>query len=470
MTVARQVDLEPSLLGDRLYVSRRRFLRIDAAALLSLMIALLALIPARLIVPNMTDLGRPALLIGFVLCLWWLLVRLNPHLVLVGPQPMRWVVLIYLLAALISYAVGLLRGLTEMEANGADRAILSIGIFAGVLLMAADGIPNWARLDGVIRIFVTCSAIMSFIGLLQFVLYLDVTQYISIPGLEAKGWAPELEIRGSGIRVASTTGHYIELSTILAIALPFAIHLALYAESKLRRQISMVLAVVIAAGVPATMSRTGFVGLGIVMLVMVPIWTWRTRYNMLVIAVGLACAMITVKPAVVDTLTRMFSGAAEDPSITARTKRYDMVAYYFNQRPWLGRGTGTWISPQYQYLDNQWLDTALMGGIIGVVALALLHLTGISLAGLALRRSTTREGKHLCAALIASQLIAIFVGFTFDSLSFSSYFLVLALMLGLCGAVWRFTHPQRMVRTSVPGNVEADSGESESEPLATASR
>jgi O-antigen ligase len=467
MSVAEQIDLEPSLLGDRLYLSRRRFLQTDAAALLGVMICLLTLIPSRLIVPNMTDLGRPALLIGFLLFIWWLLARLNPRLTLLGPQPMRWALMLFFLTALVSYAVGFLRGLTEIEANGADRAMLFVLIFAGVLLTAADGIPNWRRLDSVIQIFVACCAIMSFIGLLQFVLYMDVTQYITIPGLQAKGWTPGLEIRGSGIRVASTTGHYIELSTVLAIALPFAIHLAMFAASRGRRQISAGLALVIAAGIPATLSRTGFVGLGIVILVMTPVWSWRMRYNMLLVAVVLGGFMVAVKPAVVDTVTRMFSGAADDPSITARTKRYDMVNYYFVQRPWLGRGTGTWISPQYQYLDNQWLDTALQGGIIGVAALLIMHLTGITLAGLALRRSTTREGKHLCAALIAAQLISIFVGFTFDSLSFSTYATVLALMLGLCGTVWRFTHPKRMIRTSIPSSVDAeDSGPEAPAPAA----
>jgi polysaccharide biosynthesis protein PslJ len=37
---------------------------------------------------------------------------------------------------------------------------------------------------------------------------------------------------------------------------------------------------------------------------------------------------------------------------------------------------------------------------------------------------------------------------TFDSLSFSTYTVVVALTLGFCGTVWRLTHPARTVRTS----------------------
>jgi O-antigen ligase len=124
------------------------------------------------------------------------------------------------------------------------------------------------------------------------------------------------------------------------------------------------------------------------------------------------------------------------------------VFKYVAQRPWVGRGTGTWVSPQYQILDNQWLDTLLTNGIIGVAALAALHVTGIVLAGLAFKRAATTEDRHLCAALISTQVIGFVVAGTFDSLSFFTYATVLALTLGLCGTVWRLTHPARTVRTS----------------------
>ena len=137
-----------------------------------------------------------------------------------------------------------------------------------------------------------------------------------------------------------------------------------------------------------------------------------------------------------------------DVSVTGRTERYGLVGHYFVQRPWLGRGTGTWIPPMYQILDNQWLGVALSNGVLGVVALAAMHLGGIILAAIALRRSTRAEDRHLCTALIAVQLAAIVVEGTFDALAFSTYAATLSLLIGFCGTVWRFTHPARTVRTS----------------------
>lgn len=443
-------DLEPSWVAERTYVTRRRLTRIDAPALLSLMICLLTLIPAHLIVPGMTDLGRPALIVAMLMWFWWMTARLNSRLVLTGPQPMRWAVLAFLVSMLLSYAIGFLRGLTMMEANSADRWMLTAAAIAGVILLTADGLPNWQRLEGVLRVFVYCCAFVAVIGLIQAFLYLDLTQYLRVPGLEMKGWIVGLEVRGGGVRVPSTTFHYIEFSVLMATALPFAIHFARFAPTSRQQQGFGLAALLIAAAVPATMSRTGFVALGIVLLVLMPVWGWRMRYNMMALGAAMLAGMVVVKPALVSTISTMFLGAGTDPSITSRTERYEMVGYYFSQRPWFGRGTGTWVSPQYQYLDNQWLAFALTNGMVGVAVLVALHITAITLAVIARRRSVAERDRHLCTILVAAQLVAVAAGFTFDSLSFSTYATAMSLMVGLCGAVWRFTHPALTVRTSTP--------------------
>lgn len=441
-------DLEPSFVGSQTYATRRRLLRVDAATLLSLMICLLTLIPATLILPGMTDIGRPALVIALLLWFWWIATRLNPQLTMVGPNPIRFAVLAYCVSMLVSYAVGFLRGLTVMEANGADRAVLSMLAFTGVILVAADGLSNWDRLNAVLRVFIWCSAVMAFIGLLQAVLKIDVTRYMMIPGLQPKGYIPSFETRGVSVRVASTTSHFIELSAIMAVALPLAIHFARFSAERWRRRTFLFAALLIAAAIPLTISRTGVVAAAIALLCMIPVWGWRMRYNVLTLGVGLMAALMVVKPGLLGTIRDLFTGANEDTSVQARTERYGLVGHFFSQRPWLGRGTGTWIPPQYQILDNEWLTFALSNGLIGVAALASLHITAITLTVLAWRRAAGEEQRHLCAALLASQLGAILVAAFFDSLSFTTYATVVAFTVGLCGTVWRFTHPSRQVRTS----------------------
>jgi O-antigen ligase len=144
----------------------------------------------------------------------------------------------------------------------------------------------------------------------------------------------------------------------------------------------------------------------------------------------------------------MFLWADADPSIEGRTEDYAHVSAWFAQRPWLGRGPGTLIPDLYMILDNQWLLTLVTGGIVGVFALAVLHITCLILAAMGFSRSRSEEDRHLCAALISTQVLAALVGATFDSLSFTTFSFTLALLCGVCGAVWRLTHPTRTVRTS----------------------
>jgi O-antigen ligase len=447
-TELRAEDFEPTLVSAETYVTRRRPTYIDAAALLSIMVCLLTLIPARYILPGLTDLGRPALVVGFVLFFWWLLAHVSPRLAMTGPQPMRWAFFGYFATLLASYAVGYLRGLTSIEAGGADRTMLYFCVFGGVVLTAADGIPNWFRLRGLLKVLVTCASIVALIALVQYVTKFDLTRYIVIPGLQAKGWTPTFEERGDGVRVASTTTHYIELAAFLATCLPFAIHFALFSKRPQRRRLAILAALLMLGGVAATISRTGMLGLGIVVVVLVPVWTWRQRYNVLAVAAAGLAAAGAANPGLIRTLFHLFDNPSDNPAFTVRQARYPLAFHYIAERPWLGRGTGTWISPQYQIMDNQWLDTLLANGFIGAIAMAALHITGIVLASLAWKRAIRPEDRHLAAVLVSTQVMGLLVAGTFDSMSFLTYATTLALTLGLCGTVWRLTHPARTIRTS----------------------
>jgi O-antigen ligase len=446
------VDLEPSLVAARTYASRRRRLRIDVGWVLGVMIVLLYLMPAKLIVPNLTYAGRPGLLLALLLWCWWLVARLNPRLVMVGPQPLRWAVLAYLMAAMLSYLAGLMRGLPTLEANAQDFAMLSLFEFLGIVLVAADGIPNWQRLYNVLRVLVYCAGVMALIGLSQSILKIDVTTHFThIPGLQLKGDLAGFEARGAGgnVRVGSTTMHFIEFSAVMAMTAPFAIHMARFAQQRRDRVLSGICALLIVAAVPISISRTGVVAFAAAVLIMIPVWGWRARYNMLILGGGLIGALMVTRPGLLGTLRYMFSAGEADPSIQGRTDDYSYVAHWFAQRPWLGRGPRTLVPELYQgrVLDNEWLYTLVTGGIIGIAVLVLLHVTCMALAGIAWRRSEREEDRHLCAALIAAQVISLLVAATFDSLAYTTLTSTLALTMGFCGTVWRFTHPARTIRT-----------------------
>ncbi|PZW04189.1 O-Antigen ligase [Micromonospora phaseoli] len=440
------------LLSQGTYGIRRSRSRLDVSVLLGITIVLLYVLPGTLIVPNLTYAGRPALLLALLLFAWWCLVRLNPRLLLVGPQPIRWVLGIYLIAHLMSYLAGLLRGLPTQEANAQDFATLQLLEFLGVALIAADGIRNWDRLNRVLQVAVWCTGFMAIVGIIQAVFKYDVSTHLVIPGLEVKGGLAGFGQRGDEgqFRVAGTTVHYIEYSAVMAMMVPFAIHVARFAPRRGHRQLAAVSAMLAAVANPMSISRTGIVALGLALLVMLPVWSWRLRYTFLFLGAGAVMAIMFLKPGVLGTLKSMFLNVGVDPSIEGRTNDYELVGHFFDQRPWLGRGPRTLLADPVRdtILDNQWLYTLVTGGVIGVLALLAVHVVSIALAVIAFRRATREEDRHLCVALISAQVVAVVVGGTFDSLYYTTFAISVALFVGLSGAVWRLTHPARIIRTS----------------------
>ena len=137
---------------------------------------------------------------------------------------------------------------------------------------------------------VASATFVAALALIEYLSSVALAQYITIPGLQAKDDAAGLEARGAGIRVASTTTHYIELAAFLALALPFAIHVARFGSLRSRRW-GMVAALVIAGGIGASISRTGVLAVVLMFLVLVPVWTWRARHNILCTTLALFAVM-----------------------------------------------------------------------------------------------------------------------------------------------------------------------------------
>lgn len=444
-------DLEPSLLDRQTYSTRRRRHLLDAGAVLCLVAGLAMLVPANLIVPGMTGIGRPAILMGTVLAFGWFVTKLHPRLVVRGPQPMRWAAGAYLVGMLLGYAAGHVRGLPALEANASDRTLVLVFVYAGIALVCADGLPNRSRLDDVIRVLLVLGVTMALIGHIQFVFDVNLVEYIDLPGLVNHMDTVGFRDRGTGFyQVASTTAHYIEFSTVMALLVPFAIHVTRFGPTRLVRQLAACCGLLMAAAIPVTLSRTGFVGLVISMLVMGLFWNWRIRYHILVIGIGLTMALMFIRPGLLGTLRSLFAYAGDDPSILGRTEDYGPSFEYVEERPWFGRGLGTFIPTLYRFIDNDWLIHLITVGIVGTAGYAGLHVTSITLAAIAYRRSTRDEDRHLCACIIAAQVMAVIVAFFFDALAFSTHTTVLAIITGAAGAMWRFTHPSRQVRSAAP--------------------
>ena len=353
-----------------------------------------------------------------------------------GTQPIRVAAVLFVCAVVASYVSANRHALPTLEQNGANRGLISVFGWLAVLLLAADGIDRPDRLKTMIRRIVLGVTAMAIIGLLQFFAHFDVTKYISIPGFSniiAYGQAG----RNGFVRPASTAAHPLEFAAVLAMALPLAIHRARFASAGRlgRRWLQVVL---IAAALPLTVSRSAILGLIVVGIVLLPTWPkFDRRVAYVAIVLFVAVAAVSVH-GLLGTFVGLFSnqGAAQ-ASTQSRTNAFSSAGPFIAQHPWFGRGFGTFLPQTYFFTDDQYLNSIIVTGVIGLLALLALFVTGWIIARSARRLAIDPEARDLAQCLAASIAVAAVSFATYDALSFTISAGLTFLLLGCTGAMWR---------------------------------
>lgn len=417
--------------------------RPDAAAAVGFAVVTAYVLPARLVVSGLGAAGRPALVLGAALLMWWAVARLVPGMFVPGTQPLHVALLVLVLSLMASALLGFARAMPVEEVSGAFRSLLRWAGLVGLSLAVADGVRTRARLDALLRTLLGGATFMAVIGSLQFLLDLDLTPRIRVPGLVTNGDLIGVAGRGDLNRVAGTAGHYIEFGVLLALLAPLALHYGYYSPTRPRRAYYNALAAFLVLASFYSVSRSAVVALLVAVTFAVTGWSWRRKVNMAVLGLVFLVVVRAVQPGLLGTLRSLFSNIGNDPSIEGRTKDYEVVAPLIAERPWFGRGPGTYSPVQDVLLDNQWLNVLITTGIVGVVALAGLLATAVALAGRVGRWGVLEEDRDLGRALAAVVIAAGVISLTFDSLSFSTFAVTLFVALGAAAALWRLADRPR---------------------------
>ncbi len=403
----------------------------DAVTALTVYLIFLLLIPSDLVVPGLGNLGAPAILWGFVCLLWWTWHSLTRRERFSRWSPVEVAVIVLFAAVLLSYIFAMLRPIPGDEVLPADRGLLRMLSFLGVTLVAATGIPNFARLFALLRRFAGITGVVAFLGIIEFALATPITRMLTIPGLVSSGYIGT-EVRGGYLRPSATAIHPLEYATMLSVAFPVALILAMRTRGK-SRYLMLASAGAIGLALVLAGSRSAILGLVVGVIPLVLVLGARER---ILAATGGALTVVAIYvlvPGMLGTLRYMFATAGEDSSIISRTESFGVFELMLPVSPWVGRGLGTFL-PSYRIFDNQLLNLVLELGIIGTVAFLALYGCAIWCA------LTCRTAPPIIAgaaiALAASCVVAVMLSAFFDSFSFPKAFGVLALLPGLCGACW----------------------------------
>jgi hypothetical protein len=402
---------------------------------LTIYLVLLYALPSGMRITALGTLGSPALLWSLGGLMIWAASRIGNRAPLtwgLGAVPSG--MLAFTITVAMSYVVSLGRGASATEGEVADTGLIRVVAWAGVLVVAHDGIRSWDGLLTILRRFALAGGLLGLLGLAQFVTGSTLVDWLSVPGMTNDS-ALAVHGRGSFTRASGTAYHPLEFSLVLCMALPFALSFALLDKGRSR---------VVRWGAVATMigtislstSRSALIVLGVVLVLMLVGWPGRLRLVSAISVSICAAAVYLTVPGMGTLVLQLFTTIQADPSTRSRVEAYDVAFNVVSGAPWLGRGFGTFV-PHYLILDNQFLLLMVEVGLVGTIAFLLVCLIGAveavrarSLVNDLLRRDI---GRALAVSVTACLLTLAF----FDGLSFPMVGGTLFLVLGLAGAYAR---------------------------------
>jgi O-antigen ligase len=411
----------------------------DVTAVLTMFLATLMAVNANWIIPGAGSIGTPAMVIALLAAWWWWIARLASSSDMDrGLSPIRIALLGYMWYLALSWALARLGPLTEIEVNGSNTAmLLGLGM-SGVALLITDGMSDRSRLDTLLRRAVWGGAAFSVVGMLQFGLKFDLVALVLFPGLVRNDESAQAIALRSGLsRAEGTALHSIEFGVVLAMLLPIALYFAIRASDRRTRRRFAVMAAVIGAGIPLSISRSGLLAAAAALLVASMAWTWRERVVGLFAAAGGMIALGIVVPGLIGTFRALIFGGSEDTSITARLERIPLVEERFSQDPWLGSGIGTFSPVEDFILDNQYFGTLLDAGLIGLVVVSALIAVAIFCCFRVLRSSTDADTRYLASAIMGGIVVLPISMATFDAFFYRILMGLAFLLIGAAGALWR---------------------------------
>ncbi|MEV6006833.1 O-antigen ligase family protein [Streptomyces sp. NPDC051976] len=415
---------------------------LDSTTILTGYLALAFFIPSDLTLPALGGVGTPANVFALLGLLWYLASWLTGRITTApGTRSARLAMCLLAAAVLMSYEAAAARGSAHEEVLGADRGLIGLLVWVSLVVLTTAGIQDRARLDTLMRRLVVLGTVVAAIGYYDFFAATNIADSITIPGLHSSAARIAAMDRGSFTRPRSTTAHPLEFGGMLAILVPFAVHQAFDPVRRHAGAMRRWAPVAIMAGaLPLTVSRTSIIGAVLVVLVMAPRWKPQRRWT----AIGLLVASVGVfkvlVPGLIGTITTLFSTflSNSDSSTQARTVKYSAIVPYLKERPFFGRGFGTFTPDLYFFTDNQYMLTLAEMGLLGMVALLALFATGIHHGGAVRRLARDESDRELGQAFFASAVVGLVISATFDALSFPMFAGMFFLTLGAGGSYLGF--------------------------------
>ncbi len=199
--------------------------------------------------------------------------------------------------------------------------------------------------------------------------------------------------------ISGPTRHALSVTSILGMALPFAVVLAAIASSRRRRLLWGFAACIIFAGALITQRRSGLV---VPSFAIVVLFILRPRQLLRLAPFGVVALVLGLALSGGGfSAVQQISNGSDQASTLGRTSDYSAVVPDLLSNPLLGRGYGTLDSTRvdtYRIFDNEYLGQLYQVGALGLLAFLALILTPLFVVRSVLRSDHPLRGPPALAA------------------------------------------------------------------------
>jgi len=415
--------------------ARRKLAPVDI--LIFLYVFAVLAFPSRIVVGGAGALGAPITLLALMLGISWFVVTVSCDTLTSRPVSLTMLGWVALSAASVGASYFTTSSVDAVRES--ERTLIIVTIALGAALRIALSLDDDEAFERTIDVLTVGGAVAAAIAIIQFASGVNIANlWTVVPGLSANGELAETTQRLALNRPNGPALHAIELGVVLGMLLPVVMAHARNGRALAERGVRWASLAVTSAGVVVSLSRAALVVSLLSLLLATLLGPRREAFR---IAVGSAVSVVLLflaQPRLFEAITLMFVDLDNDLSIRGRTHDFDFVTQTVLQRPWWGRGFGSFQpgigSPT---LDNQYFETFIESGVMGVLAVLALFAVAVLAAAKAARWATTTDDQRMAASIAGgigagAVALAFFDGFSF--LMFTSTVFVLA---ALAESRWR---------------------------------
>jgi hypothetical protein len=326
-----------------------------------------------------------------------------------------------------------------------------VGLFAATILVVRLTGPR--AIHRILLVLIGLLTLAAAVGIAEHVTEVNSYQFISrhVPWLlggVGEEWGEYLttnRARGVFLRSSSTFSHFLDFGAAMAMGIPIAGHLLLYARGTIGRSLLLIALSLQAAGLVFSFSRGALLAVGLAMLSYLLLTRNRKGLAVGVGGVLLVGAFFLALPRVRSTMLEVFlpaGGYSAEGSIRDRLEDYEPMAALAKAHPVLGMGPGMLLRQGFvadhphlaslRALDNYYLvvlgETGFLG--LGVFLLLCWKIGRFVLAMPGEPAVPGEQVQSLRAAVAAAAVAFMFLSATFDAWGFSSariFWIVVAL-------------------------------------------